>query len=328
MSTRYIAVDSGKADTKVCTRINVDGSTAKRTFPTRVEEKGDRNCLNTLTGVSDTGFIVEYDGRVYGVGDIVSSDDSFTSNQNSKNDNLHKIATLTAIAGSVNNGDEVKVAIGCPIELFNSKANRERYLESILPSGRIDFNINGISKHFTIVKKMVLPESLGIVFTNEKLFADGYVGVIDIGGLNVNATVVLNGKIANDTCFTEKLGRRSIEKEIKMYAEDKYETSFSNMEVDSFIKEGYITDNKDPEAEEESRAFIDQVMTDHVAKIDKVCLKHGWNLRNMHLVFVGGSSIFLKDKIMKAFPKAFIVDNANYANVQGFLRKLCQNERA
>lgn len=57
MATRYIAVDSGKADTKVCTKINADSSASKRTFPTRVEEKADRDCLNTLTGVSNTVFI-------------------------------------------------------------------------------------------------------------------------------------------------------------------------------------------------------------------------------------------------------------------------------
>ena len=139
MSIRIIAVDSGKADTKVCARINSDNTSVTRTFPTRVEEKKDDECLATMTGVSNTGFIVEYDGKIYGVGDIVSSDDSFTSNLNSKNDIVHKIATLTAIAGSVNNGDEVKVAIGCPIEVFNSKVNREKYLNSILPSGRIPY---------------------------------------------------------------------------------------------------------------------------------------------------------------------------------------------
>ncbi len=327
MATRYIAVDSGKADTKVCTKLNSDGSVAKRTFPTRVEEKSDRSCLNSLTGVSSTGFITEYDGKIYGVGDIVSSDDSFTSNQNSKNDLTHKIATLTGIAGSVNNDDTVNVAIGCPIEIYTSKINRDKYLENILPSGRIDISINNNSKHFTINKKLVLPESLGIVFANPKLFDGKYVGVIDIGGLNVNAAAVNKGKIASEACFTEKLGRRTIEKEVKEYAEQKYETTFSTAEICSFVDQGYVLDNVDPKAEEESKKYIAEILQGHIDKINKACQKHGWNLRNMNLVFIGGTSIILKDTIMATFPKAVIIENANYANAQGFLEKLCKEVR-
>ncbi len=323
---RYMAVDSGKADTKVCTKLN-DNAVAKRTFPTRVEEKDDDKCLATMTGVSDTGFIVEYDGKIYGVGDIVSSDDSFTSNQNSKNDITHKIATLTAIAGSVNNDDAVCVAIGCPVEIFNSKVNRDKYLENILPSGRIDIKINGIAKRFTITKKMVLPESLGIVFANPKIFGNKYIGIIDIGGLNVNAAAVNKGKIVSDACFTEKLGRRAIEKAVKEYAEQKYETQFSTALISTFVEQGYVTDNTDPEAEEESKAYIEQVMHDHVNKIIKTCEKHGWTLKNMNLVFIGGTSIILQDAIREKFPKATLIDNANYANAQGFLVKLTQNVR-
>ncbi len=318
-----MAVDSGKADTKVCTKLN-DNAVAKRTFPTRVEEKDDDKCLATMTGVSDTGIIVEYDGKIYGVGDIVSSDDSFTSNQNSKNDILHKISTLTAIAGSVNNDEQVNVAIGCPIEVFMSKVNREKYLNNMLPAGRIDITINGISKHFTITKKLVLPESLGVVFARPRLFEDKYAGIIDIGGLNVNSAAVNEVQIVAEACFTEKLGRRTIEKAVKDYAEVKYETTFSMSEVNTFVNKGYIHDNADEEAEEESRQFIAGVLNDHLNRISKACESHGWNLRNMNLIFIGGTSIILRDLIKEAYPKAVIVDNANYVNAQGFLTKFCE----
>lgn len=323
---RYIAVDSGKADTKICVRVNSDGTIKESTFPTRVLERNDRTCLDTLTGVSDTGFIVEYDGKIYSVGDIVSSDNSFTSNQNSKNDDVHKIATLTAIAKSMNNDDTAHVVIGCPIELYSSKVNREKYLNNILPSGRIDISINGVAKHFMISKKVVLPESMGIILAEEKLFTNRYVGIIDVGGLNVNASAVNKGKIIAEACFTEKLGRRAIEKEVKTYAEQKYESSYSTAEIESFVDNGYITDNLDTKAEEESKAYIDHIREEHINKIVKACTQHGWNLRNMNLVFIGGTSMLLKDKIEAAFPKAIVVHNANYANARGFLMSLCRGE--
>ncbi len=327
MTIRFISVDSGKADTKVCTKLNGDGSVVNRSFPTRVKEIPERESLESLTGMSGSGFIVSYDGKIYAVGDIANSDDSITSNQNSKNDNIHKITTLTAIAGSVNNDDLVNVVIGCPIEVYMNKANREKYLDNILPSGRIDITINGINKHFMIKKKMVLPESTGILYAYPGVFVGKLAGIIDIGGLNINAALVDDLKLMPESSFTEKLGRRFAENEIRRYANDTYESSFSVTEINNYIKQGYITDNVDPDMEKKSGEFIDSVLDDHLIKIVKACKKHGWNLRNMELVFIGGGSILLKDKISQVFPKAHIVEDAAFTNAQGFLYKLCRSFR-
>lgn len=327
MSTRYVSVDCGKADTKSCVRVNSDGSISSSSFPTRVTERSDRECIESLSGVSNTGFITEYDGKIYAVGDIATSDDSFTSNQNSKNDMIHKIATLTAIARVVNNDDCVNVVIGCPIELFSSAPNRDKYLNNILPSGRIDISVNGVSKHFSIGKKEVLPESMGILYIRPESFIDSLVGIIDIGGLNVNAALIDDLNLVSGSSFTEKLGRRAIENEIRRYANDMYESSFSATEINSFLKKGYIKDTCDPAMEERSRKFINDTLDDHLVKIVKTCVSHGWNLRNMDLVFIGGGSILLKEKISQVFPQALVVDNANFSNAEGFLVQLCQKER-
>lgn len=322
MLTRLVAVDSGKSDTKVCALLNGNGSVVKRSFPTRVIDRNNRDCLEAINNTGGTGFIVEYDGKVYAVGDIANSDDSLTSNQNSKNDQIHKITTLTAIACSVNNDDNVCAAIGCPIEIYPNKENRERYLNNILPSGRVDIKINGVEKRFIIVKKMVIPEAMGILYTNPVLFKDKLVGIIDIGGLNVNTAVVNDLKLLADKCFTNKLGRRSIENELRKYVEDIYESSFSAAEIDIYIRQGYVTDSIDPVKEKKSGEFISGVLDEHFVSILKDCSRHEWNLRNMDLVFVGGGSIIFKDRIRLAFPKAIIAEDANYANVEGFLAKL------
>ena len=327
MSTRYIAVDSGKADTKTSILLNSDQSIVTKSFPTRVKEISERYSLESLSGMNNAGFIVEYDGKTYAVGTIANSEDSVTSNQNSKNDHIHKLATLTAIAISVNNDDLANVVIGCPVEIYMNKVNREKYLDNILPSGRIDITVNGISKHFMIDKKMVHPESTGIIYLHPEIFDSKLVGIIDIGGLNVNAALVDELSLVAESCFTEKLGRRAIENEIRRYANDTYESSFSALEIDSFIEQGYITDNVDPDMERKSAEFMDSVLEDHLVKIVRACKKHGWNLRNMELIFIGGGSILLKDKISIAFPKAHIIEGAAFANAEGFLIRLCRSMR-
>ncbi len=327
MITRFISVDCGKADTKQSALLNSDNSISRKTFPTRVKEITDKNGLEALVGRGETGFIVEYDDKVYAVGDLANTDDSFTSNQNSKNDQTHKIATLTAIAGSVKNDDWVKAVIGCPIELYSNDVNRNNYLDNILPSGRIDISINGVHKNFTITGKKVLPESLGILFVRPELFVDKLVGVIDIGGLNVNAVMVDNANLVSGSAFTDKLGRRSLENDIRKYANDTYESTFSATEINAFIRQGYITDNLDPKKEEESKLIINKALENQLVKIVSTCVNHGWNLTNMDLVFVGGGSSLLADKIKMAFPRAHLAENTVYANSDGFLISLCLSER-
>ncbi len=326
MSKRYLSVDSGKSDTKTCVMVNSDCTIVNTSFPTRVKEKGINDCLETIGGLGNTGFIVEYDGKNYTVGSIVNTDDGFTNNRNSKNDLIHKIATLTAIANSVNTGDEVYVAIGCPIELYQNKENRELYLESILPSGRIDLTVNGTHKHFMIVKKTVLPESTGIFLSHPRYFMEKIVGIIDIGGLNLNGALVNNTNLVPESCFTEKLGRRSIDKIVKDYAEREYDTSFSMSEINHYIRQGYIKDNLDHEKEETSRLFISNTLRDHFVKIINACLNHGWNLRNMDLVFTGGSSVLHERLIRKIYPSALIADDTVFSNAEGFLIHLCASE--
>ena len=321
--TRFISVDCGKADTKSVVMVNSDNSFSRRSFPTRVTELSNRGGIESLGGTGETGFIVEYDGRIYAVGDIATSDESYTSNQNSKNDLTHKIATLTAIARVVNNDDYVKAVIGCPIELYSNDENREKYLNFILPSGRIDISVNGTPKHFCIVKKAVRPESTGIIFVKPDIFDEKLVGIIDIGGLNVNAAMVDDLNLVSGSCFTEKLGRRSIENDIRKYVNDTYESSFSSTEINAFIRQGYITDNRDPEKEEESRLIINEVFNDHLVRIVNACVNHGWNLNNINLVFIGGGSSLLADKINLAFPKAILADNTVFSNADGFLVSLC-----
>ncbi len=320
---KLISVDCGKAATKTCLKTSTSNQVTKTSFPTRVCEKADKDCLETLSGIGNTGFITEYDGKVYAVGDIATSDDSLTSNQDSKNDIKHKIATLTSIGRSVNNDDCVKAVIGCPIEQFFNKQNREKYLENILPSGRINISVNEITTHFSIIEKKVLPESTGILYGKPALFAGKLAGIIDIGGLNMNAALIDDLKLVSGSCFTDKLGRRGIENEIRRYANDTYESSFSATEINSFIRKGYITDNNDPQMENRSREFINNTLGEHLVKIVNACIRHGWNLRNMDLFFIGGGAILLRSKISAAFPKAFIAENADFANAEGFLVNLC-----
>jgi len=323
MSDRYMAVDCGKSETKIAVRVNNTGEMQCDSFQTRVIERFNGNSYDSVVDNSDGCFTVEYDGRQYAVGNNVQEKAGFTTTSNSKSDIIHKIATLTAIATHVNNGDSVRVVIGCPIGLFKNKANRESYLNYILPKGRIDITVNGARKYFSISCSEVLPESAGARYLFEEKFKDRSVGVIDIGGLNVNCCIWDNGKLIPDTCFTDKLGRNVLVEKIKAAIEAKEECEFANYEVERFIAQGYIT-NSDPVKEEESKGFIESFQKEHIEDIWSTCKRKGWNMEHMNLFFMGGGASMLKNYIKEKNSRSAVPDDTGFINAKGFLIKLCQ----
>lgn len=324
MADRYVAVDCGKAETKISVRINSDSSIQSTSFATRVIER-DRNGseYDDLDENMNGSYKVEYDGHHYAVGNFVSEERGFTSTLNSKKDNIHKIATLTAIATVVNNGDSVRAVIGCPIKLFKNQQNREAYRDEILPKGKVEIKINGRYKSFSITQAIVLPESIGAVTMFGSYFDKKAVGIIDIGGLNINCCVYKDHHLLSETSFTEKLGRNELVNKIKDAIETSEEREFRTYEIEQFIEQGYIT-NVDPEKEEKSKGFIDDYMGAHLKEILKSCTEHGWNLNYMYLIFIGGGSAVLYNYIKQRFPNALIPVNPQYVNSEGFLIHMCR----
>lgn len=308
--TRQIVIDAGKDDTKIVLR-NMDGTITHRKMPTRVSVANEISAINKQL---DNGItIVKYEDKTYVVGDPEGS----TTDSNSKMDDIHKIMTLTAIATTVEVGDTVQVAIGCPLATYSDKDARDEYLDFILPMGLVEIIVDGQSKRFYIADRMCFAESLGAVLMYPEYFT-GTVGVIDIGGLNVNASYYINGKLLTDNCFTEKYGKLHITRKLRSTLNQKFDAQFSEPEVEVVIRQGYVTN-----AEEESIPLIEQAYIRNLNDIESACKNNGWNMSFCKLIYIGGTSAMLKSQIQDKYPKAFIPDDSEYVNADGFMRGLC-----
>ena len=59
-----------------------------------------------------------------------------------------------------------------------------------------------------------------------------------------------------------------------------------------------------------------------MSKIIGACQEAGWNVRSMLMIFTGGTSLLLKDEIVRQVPGVCaedITDQIRYANVLGYL---------
>lgn len=179
---------------------------------------------------------------------------------------VHKIMTLTAIGLNVNNGDVVKVIIGCLLDVFIDEEQRKEYLNYILPDGRVEIEIDGKEVYFYITQKMCASESLGALFLHPEDFANEIAGIIDIGGLNINCSYFTNGKIIPQNCFTSKYGKLEVIKKLKYALNREFDAVFDDFDVEVYLKKGYVTNH-----EEKTRELVGKIMQDNVKSIINSC---------------------------------------------------------
>jgi hypothetical protein len=310
---KYVAVDSGKYATKAMT-LRPDGTEKSLVFRTKMEE----TIRNEAQGQS---YIVEYGGKRYLLGEQAESN----SAKSSKAEDLHKIATYAALHQLCNSGDEIVVAIGCPLSVYENPESKNAYKEFMFPSKQISIKVGDTTKHLVIRSVIVLPESSGIIFLEPEKYGKSLIAVIDIGGLNINCSTYNHGVPVLSTLYTDTLGSNVLTQNLKNALSTMYNIDIPQWIMDEILKEGYVVDNtRENGIKEGSREFIADFKKKHVQTILKKCEANGWNLSMMRLVFTGGTSEMLAEEIKSVLPGATIYPNGSNVNVRGFLKAITE----
>ena len=313
MSKRFLAIDPGKHSTKAMA-MKPDGQVKFLTFRTKMEE------TNREFSQGDS-FITCFEGKRYLVGDQAE----VVSSKTSKAELIHKVAAYTAIHQLAESGDELEIAVGCPLSVFENRQLKKDYKNFLFPAKEISVAVNGTTKHFTISRVVVLPESAGILYSDGNDYRNMKVGIVDLGGLNVNGCVYDKTMPVISSLFTDNLGSNVLTQNLKRALEQKYGEDIPDYMLDDILHDGYLIDNMSPTGEfEGSREFISNFKKDHVQKVINKCNAMGWNLRTMRLVFVGGTTKLLSNEIKAALPGAIIAEEPEKANVKGFLKHITE----
>ena len=160
----------------------------------------------------------------------------------------------------------------------------------------------------------MFPESFGAVFTCKDALK-GNVGVIDIGGLNINASYFINGRLDSDLCKTEKLGYNALISRLKTKINAICDTNFNDNQVRVFLDQRSVPNNKD------ASHVIEGVIDDYFESIEK-SLKE-WDLDSINVIFIGGTTNIIRKIIDRRFGKrAYIPDEPNFVNAKGFLKAM------
>lgn len=327
---RFIAVDSGKFDTKVAILSNDMKRALRFSFRTMIDNgnfKDDAIEANT--------FIAEVDGKVYKMGNGASREATLETTKKSE---IHRVTTLAAIALIVNDGDKVNVCIGCPVKEYEVVDKRLDYLNYIVPTGDYSIKIKTKNetepkvKNFSVVYSVVYPELAGVLYLDMERFAEKTVGIFDLGGGTGLGCIFDNFEPERKTSFSCELGGNVLVNGLSQ----QLSAEFSRCSPDyirrvlslPYEKRKLVPINGTPESIEDvgirSQEMIDEYLLNYVHDIKRQSDAKHWPIDYMDLVFVGGTSKVVSREIKKVFGEnVYIPKDTKYTNALGFLRRLC-----
>ena len=324
---RYISVDAGKFATKTAEYLPKENCIKRTKFETKTAPGDFRD-----DAIERETFIAQIGDRTLKIGHGASGEGAELTT--SKQSIIHRDCTLAAVAWfcSDNEVDEVYLAVGLPAKEWQVVNKREAYKE-FFSVGEQEISIKRSSaadiekKHFIIKRVYVFPESIGALQMDDspKYDPNALYGVLDIGNLNLNATLWQGNELIADESVTDELGAASLISGLAQELSAEF-TRVNTRLVDSILRKKpdkrMLTGST--EVQEKSKAFIHDYLIGHAEKIKRCCDARKWAMDYMQMVAIGGTSTILRDELAEVFGgRLMFLENPAFANAYGFLRMMC-----
>ena len=328
--SKYIAVDCGKYETKVAVCDDSERSYREFKFRTKMDQgRFDDDMLGRGT------YIAEIDGgKVVRIGADATIE---TEKVTSKSDEMHRSATLLAIALAIGKPgkEDVTVAIGVPYTICADVEARNKYKEYMLPDGAehtVKVKRTAAEEPYTVsfkvIKRYVYPESIGAMYEFPEKFME-VAGIIDIGNVNRGGTYINTRSIAQNYSFTDEHGGQDL---VSSLADKLTVEMGARCTVDlvakvltkPYEKRYLVNKTGDKTLEEKSRKVIDAHLKEYASGVKKLCDTRTWPLDFMELVAIGGTAQLLRRELTEVFGQSiYIPENPEKINARGFLARIC-----
>lgn len=311
-----VSADIGKFDSKLIGR---DISLTSEDI-IRVDLRTNLYSLvNGFMEAEGESYEVQFDGNTYIVGEGAPKDYTGTSKTNI----IHKVALYTGITKFLNpktdvtSENKVNLVLACPISVLKIQEAKEEFKKFMKGDGEIDITVDGKNFKFTIEDITIKAEGSGVVYMYPEIFKNQDVLVIDLGGLNMGWGLYRNGSCKNEDRNIEECGTDELLKFVKEQASiyDKGNV-FNDDDAMKALKDNGIkvAGTIDPK----SVPFIEKAKYNYFNEIMKNIKKYKINIdRFDKVVFVGGTTLHIKDIIDRELKHSFIPENCQWTTAEG-----------
>ena len=259
-----------------------------------------RTTLEAIESFDPTlqGNYVEFEGGKY----QMSQESGRVDTETSKARLVHKLSIYIALSQmKIKEEQKINLVIGCPSNLCKNQVERQEYAEYIKGDGVIEISINKKDYTFYINDVLVLPEGSGIIFRDENYdkYSEELIGVVGIGGLNMQGTIYMECDPVDSSIFTLNSGTDNLYVEIKSalnrMKKDGVTNNYSDLQISYKIK--YLNDQEKNGLSDEEIQVIKTIMRKQLDKAFAEMNSKQWNINGMKLVFTGGGSLLMKPVI-------------------------------
>lgn len=313
-----ISIDSGKAYTKGVIR-NEDGIIEKVLFRTKVAQVNGSIGVEVLA--QSDSYLVEYDGKTYLVGDMLSEDRSnydFT-----KQTNDHLICIYLAITKLLEKSKQphalakIDLAVNIPLSLYKNETKKKEFESFIKNDGKvIGFAVNQKPYSFSLNSVLLLPEAMGPIYQSMDKYRGQRVLVIDIGSLNTSI-LEFNKLIPQfDRMVVSTLGINIFRSNLAENLSSHYGVSITDDDAEQILRDKRLYLNG--KEQKDSHKIIQNIITNYVKSIFNYAKSRKITMTNTNIILCGGGSILLKQYLLDEVPSATIISDAQFANVLSF----------
>jgi plasmid segregation protein ParM len=230
-------------------------------------------------------------------------------------------ASLVEVAESVPNSEHLKVVTGLPVDFFSDRTEVVKSFEGVY---RVSTDR---SMKFTVESVFVAPQPFGSLFrellSEKGKIADddmenGRVAVIDVGTYTTDFVVSDRLRYVQRLSGSIRIGWNEVVNQVQQALADMHRLELMPHEVDQALRAGKVRVRGEPVSLE---PLIEPALVDIQTAIIARARDLWGEGADMDMILVsGGGGPHLYDAIHSVYPHARLLDDAFWANAEGFYR--------
>ncbi|MGL5569086.1 MAG: hypothetical protein ACRDB9_07585, partial [Cetobacterium sp.] len=167
---------------------------------------------------------------------------------------------------------------------------------------------------------MIKSEGSGIMYLEPGLFINQTVLVVDLGGVNMAASLYRNKTCKRDDRFIEEHGSEQLVKEVRnQISIYKNGDLISESQAEKILWDGFL--KKAGKVDTNSLDYVEKAKMDYYKDILKYFKEHKLDIESLDsIVFLGGTTQHIKDIIANDLPHAHIPANSHWCSVEGLYK--------
>lgn len=262
---------------------------------------------------------ISFEGKDYIVGEQGTIDATEETNKTSL---IHKLCSYILITRYIKpdtHDNEIYAVLACPLNLLKSPEYKEEYKAFIMNNGKeVSIVVGGNQYFFTIKDITIKSEGSGVLYLNKDKFINKEYLVIDIGGLNMQGCLYINGVAQAESRFTEMTGSTKLIQDIR----DALEIYRKGRPVSLVQAETALKDKVFVNIDETRPLIKDTIKKYILNDVVKPIQSRRIDLDTVIPLFIGGTILDIKEEVREVIKtnKIEIQDDPQMASVNGLFK--------